>query len=149
MIERHPGSLVQVQDYITTRKQYFFETKLQSVTNFADVVSEVVVKTCLGLNTVAVWNVYLKIYLTIDPVSYILVTKPLNSFNPFGFEWGVFNFSSKTILPRDMNTYNIAVHYLRVKWISVDLFFFHRVLCHDIGRWLCISVPNDVTEKPF
>lgn len=81
MIERHPGSLVQVQDYITTRKQYFFETKLQSVTNFADVVSEVVVKTCLGLNTVAVWNVYLTIYLTIDPVSYILVTKPLNSFN--------------------------------------------------------------------
>lgn len=54
MIKRHPGSLVQVQDYITTRKQYFFETKLQSVTNFADVVSEVVVKTCLGLNTVAV-----------------------------------------------------------------------------------------------
>lgn len=55
MIERHPGSLVQVQDYITThKKQYFFETKLQSVTNFADVVSEVVVKTCLGLNTVAV-----------------------------------------------------------------------------------------------
>lgn len=82
MIERHPGSLVQVQDYITTCKQYFFETKLQSVTNFADVVSEVVVKTCLGLNTVAVWNVYLTIYLTIDPVSYILVTKPLNSFNP-------------------------------------------------------------------
>lgn len=81
-MERHPGSLVQVQDYITTRKQYFFETKLQSVTNFADVVSEVVVKTCLGLNTVAVWNVYLTIYLTIDPVSYILVTKPLNSFNP-------------------------------------------------------------------
>lgn len=39
---------------ITNRKQYFFETKLQSVTNFADVVSEVVVKTCLGLNTVAV-----------------------------------------------------------------------------------------------
>lgn len=68
--------------YITTCKQYFFETKLQSVTNFADVVSEVVVKTCLGLNTVAVWNVYLTIYLTIDPVSYILVTKPLNSFNP-------------------------------------------------------------------
>lgn len=81
MIERHLGSLVQVQDYTTTRKQYFFETKLQSVTNFADVVSEVVVKTCLGLNTVAVWNVYLTIYLTIDPVSYILVTKPLNSFN--------------------------------------------------------------------
>lgn len=70
-----------------TCKQYFFETKLQSVTNFADVVSEVVVKTCLGLNTVAVWNVYLTIYLTIDPVSYILVTKPLNSFNPLLLVW--------------------------------------------------------------
>lgn len=49
--------------------------------NFVDVVFEVVVKICLGLNIVVVWNVYLMIYLIIDLVSYILVIKFLNLFN--------------------------------------------------------------------